>query len=272
MLEEYFFHMRHYIELVTKSKDVHSLFLLGSAGIGKTHSTIAKLKELKADYVYMNGNISPLALYEFLYTQNGRVIVFDDTQGLIRSKNSIALLLGALWSPEEKRLISWNTTSKILENIPSQFEFTGKIIFIMNEVPKNVDFQTLISRCFFFKVDFDHKTLLDMMCQIAKFPEVFKHIKAQTSPGTKHFDLRLLKKLETIYQYDKEHWKLLSRPFLEVDKEKEIVAQLIASGLAGKKAVREFKRQTGLSQRTYYRIKNEVNLNEKIQVQKNQAN
>ena len=266
--------MRHYIELVTKSKDVHSLFLLGSAGIGKTHSTIAKLKELKVDYVYTNGNITPLALYKLLYDNRDKVIVMDDTQKLIRNKASISVLLPALWSVDGKRTIFWNTTSGVFNKLelPNPFDFEGKIIFILNEALKNVDFQTLISRCFFFKVDFDHKTLLDMMCQIAKYPEVFEHIKANTNPGTKHFDLRLLKKLETIYQYDKEHWKLLSRPFLEVDKEKEIVAQLIASGLAGKKAVREFKRQTGLSQRTYYRIKNEVNLNEKIQVQKNQAN
>lgn len=267
-IQEYFYHLQSFVKLVAHSKDVHSLFVLGRAGIGKTYNIISTLEEEGIKYEYRSGNVTPMALYKLLYEHNEKVIVLDDTQGLVRNKASMGVLFPALWSPTPWRMVNWETTSKRLGDVPPIFEFKGKIIFCLNEVPKSTDLDTLVSRCFFYQLGFNYGVLVEIMSAIANEDrdglskeervDILGFIVRNTTPATKNFDLRLQRKIEEIYLYDKENWQMLAEPFLDVDREKQIYLELQMKGLKRKEAIIRFKELTGKSARTYDRIHKEM--------------
>ncbi len=269
-LDNYFHHLRHYVKIVLNSRDVHSLFVMGEAGIGKSTNILRTLAQEGVEFEYKQGNITPLALYSHLYHNNDKVLVFDDTQGLIKNKSSMSVLFAALWSATPTRWVSWDSTVSRIKDLPKKFEFKGKVIFCMNELPENTDFETLVSRCFFYRLAFTYDQLIEIMFEIAKKDsdlsskirtEIVEYIKENTSPATKNFDLRLQKKIEEIYRYDNENWKGLAEPFLE-DKDSDVAAyiQIVTAGFSGSEAVKRFRELTGKKKSTYYRVGQRVEL------------
>ena len=63
----------------------------------------------------------------------GSVIVFDDCDTVLFDDLSLNILKAAL-DTGKKRIIQWNTESRVLdrEGIPDKFEFEGAVIFITN--------------------------------------------------------------------------------------------------------------------------------------------
>lgn len=144
-----------------------SLVLVGGPGLGKTHVVLQTLKDLglkeilpmniepatkggeadeeiqemlmngeplvdEGDFIVIKGFSTPKALYRALYDNNGKIIVIDDADGAFGDKNAANILKGALDS-SVPRYISWMTEKKSNDDdLPSRFEFTGRIIFISN--------------------------------------------------------------------------------------------------------------------------------------------
>lgn len=143
-----------------------SLVLVGGPGIGKTYVVLETLKALglteikpmniapahkgepadeeiqdilmsggrlvdDGDYIVIKGFSTPKALYRALYDNNGKIIVIDDADGAFADKNAANILKGALDS-SVPRYISWLSEKKGEDDLPSRFEFTGRIIFISN--------------------------------------------------------------------------------------------------------------------------------------------
>jgi len=69
----------------------------------------------------------------YQYSAKGSVIVFDDCDTVLFDDLSLNILKAALDSGK-KRIIQWNTESRVLdrEGIPDKFEFEGAVIFITN--------------------------------------------------------------------------------------------------------------------------------------------
>jgi len=119
-----------------------SQIVAGEGGLGKTHSVLASLNSrgLKKDedYIVVKGFATAKALYATLYENNGKIIVFDDCDSVLKDPIAQNILKGALDSYDE-RTVSWLSKGFIDDGLPSSFEFEGQIIFISNLPGHKID-------------------------------------------------------------------------------------------------------------------------------------
>jgi hypothetical protein len=115
--------------------EVASEVITGEGGLGKTHTVLTAMTKRGwvegTHYVIIKGFSTPKALYATLYENNGKVIIFDDCDSVLKDPISVNILKGALDS-YEVRTISWLTKGFIEDEYPASFEFTGQVIFISN--------------------------------------------------------------------------------------------------------------------------------------------
>ena len=136
---ERFEFIEKFTKLVAKGV-IPSLVVTGSGGLGKTHTILNTLNEIglkedtigeiDGDFVFIKGYTTPRNLYTTLYHNNGKVIVFDDCDSSFKDPIGANIFKAALDS-SARRIISWGAESKD-DEVPSRFEFIGKVIFISN--------------------------------------------------------------------------------------------------------------------------------------------
>jgi hypothetical protein len=118
-----------------------SLIVTGEGGLGKTHSvtkTIEANDLEEMEYVFFKGYSTARGLYNTLFDNNGKLIIFDDCDSVLDDKVAVNILKSALDS-YEKRTISWMAKMNKSEIYPQQFDFTGRIIFISNKSKDKID-------------------------------------------------------------------------------------------------------------------------------------
>lgn len=118
-----------------------SLIVTGQGGLGKTHSvtqTIEKCELSEENFIFFKGYSTARGLYNALYDNNGKLIVFDDCDSILEDKVAINILKSALDS-YEKRTITWMAKMSKNDDYPQQFDFTGRIIFISNKSKNSID-------------------------------------------------------------------------------------------------------------------------------------
>ena len=118
-----------------------SIIVLGQGGLGKTHSVTSTINSndmSEDDYVFFKGYSTARGLYNTLYDNNGKLIVFDDCDSILEDKVALNILKSALDS-YDKRTISWMAKMSKNEEYPQQFDFTGRIIFISNKSKEKID-------------------------------------------------------------------------------------------------------------------------------------
>ena len=129
-----------------KKGDVRSMIVTGPPGVGKSFGVekvlskhdvfadVANDSKLKK-YEVVKGAMSAIGLYSKLYEYSDKksILVFDDCDSVLLDDLSLNILKAALDSGK-KRMIHWNTDSRILrsEGVPNSFEFKGGAIFITN--------------------------------------------------------------------------------------------------------------------------------------------
>jgi len=136
---ERFDFMTQFTKLAAKGI-IPSLVVTGSGGLGKSFTVLNALRDMgltedtigtmDGDFVFVKGYTTPRNLYTTLFHENGKVIVLDDLDTAFRDPIGASILKAALDS-SDRRIISWEAESKD-DEVPSRFEFTGKIIFISN--------------------------------------------------------------------------------------------------------------------------------------------
>jgi hypothetical protein len=146
---------------------VKGLVVSGPAGIGKSHTVettlvqnlgmLQLLREGQPQYEMISGGMTATVLYEKLWNfkEEGQVLVFDDSDGILYDEDGLNILKAALDSKKTRR-ISWNSRSYHLQrnDIPNSFEYKGGIIFITNVDFNNVKsprirnhLEAITSRC-----------------------------------------------------------------------------------------------------------------------------
>jgi predicted ATP-dependent Lon-type protease len=117
-----------------------SLLITGSAGAGKSYTVLSMLedKEEGEDYVIIKGYSTARMLYNTLWQENGKIIIFDDTDAILTDKVAVNILKAALDS-YGKRTVTWNAMMSQNDETPNSFDFTGKIIFLSNLDQANLD-------------------------------------------------------------------------------------------------------------------------------------
>ena len=145
-----------------------AMILCGAGGVGKSSIVKKTIKELGlTDVKYINGKVSPSALYRLAYESRHRdsLIVFDDSDDVFFDDTSLQILKQITDSSEDRQ-VSWHSNRTMFDEegreIPTDFEFNGSVIFI-----SNIDFyreaegnnklaphmKALISRSFVLDVD-----------------------------------------------------------------------------------------------------------------------
>jgi len=155
-----------------KKGDVRAMIVSGPPGVGKSHGVeqvLDRYKTLEAiggakNHEVIKGAMSPIGLYCKLYkmADKGKVVVFDDCDGIFQDDLSLNILKAALDS-KKKRTIHWNTDSFKLRNegVPDQFNFEASAIFITNMKFDKVKgklrehLQALESRCHYMDLTID---------------------------------------------------------------------------------------------------------------------
>ena len=159
-----------------KKGDVRAMIVSGPPGVGKSFGVekvlgkhdlmadIAQNEKLKK-YEIVKGAMSAIGLYKKLYEFSAKknILVFDDCDSVLLDDLSLNILKAALDS-SKKRMIHWNTDSRLLrsEGVPNQFEFQGGAIFITNIKFENVrskklrdHLEALESRCHYLDLTID---------------------------------------------------------------------------------------------------------------------
>lgn len=161
-------------EMVVKGETA-SLLVTGEGGLGKTYTvneTVNKLfdnddEEIKREVVVIKGYSTARGLYNTLYDNNGKLIIFDDCDSVLKNDVSLNLLKGALDSYDE-RIIKWQSQARKGDDYPREFEFTGKIIFISNKKKEKLD-QAVLSRCMVVDVSMTPEEKIERMRTVLKF-------------------------------------------------------------------------------------------------------
>ncbi len=149
-----------------------AMILCGAGGVGKSSIVKKTIESLGlVDVRYVNGKVTPTALYRLAHESRHQdsLIVFDDSDDVFYDDTSLQILKQITDSSEDRQ-VSWHSNRTMVDedgdDIPSDFEFNGSVIFI-----SNIDFykeaegnnklaphmQALISRSFVLDVDMKNR-------------------------------------------------------------------------------------------------------------------
>ena len=267
-IQEYFKVPRSMLKafLDEKQTDIAGMILKGGTGIGKTRMAIDIFNELgwklNEDYAVLSGYTTPLKLFAFLYeNRNKKVILFDDIAKMFDNELSRGLLLAALWNTAGERFITYLSSSDKLTDeqglmIPKTFELKAKILWCLNDLPKELD--NIKSRVYYYEMDFDYPTKMQIIyeiCKIENIPiEIADFIKENTDESYP-VDFRLPLKLFGFYKTQPNSWEELANAILKPDEDLAIIREILDKTNSIKEAVQEYTQRTGHSRATFFRHK-----------------
>ena len=263
LLDTYYRELRTFVKATVTGNKVHSLFVIGEAGLGKTFQILQELLVEGVEFEVIQGNITPLALFNKLCAHPDKTFLLDDTLSMIQNKQSLSLLFAAMWSAQGRRKIEWNSTSQKVNQTEALFD--GKIILVLNSVPKeNEEIQTLMSRCLSYTIRFNYQQKMEIIYELAKVisesaAETKKNIaladwlRKNSNESTRDLNLRTFFKIkqlsETINNWEEMALKMDGMQSNEAIAEMKAVYE---SGQKPKEQVREWCEKTGLKQTRFY--------------------
>ena len=174
-----------------------SVVVTGPGGLGKSYTVskaletngfkdISTLEALEVgarintrrSFRVIKGYSTPKGLYRLLYENKDGVLVFDDCDSVLKDPVSLNLLKGALDS-YSRRIISWRADIRD-EDLPTSFEFKGRVVFISNLSSSQID-QAIITRSMAVDLSMSTQQKIDRMRHILEsgefMPEALKEHK-----------------------------------------------------------------------------------------------
>jgi hypothetical protein len=133
------------------------------------------------NYYFATGTATTAGLYEVIFKNRRRLIIFDDCDSVFKDEDSVNLLKGAL-DTYDVREISKLSKGSIFDStgmddaeiqqtyedtgkLPNKFEFLGQIIFISN-LPESKFDNALLSRSLHVDVQLNKQELFERMKDI----------------------------------------------------------------------------------------------------------
>jgi hypothetical protein len=105
-------------------------YLFGPAGSAKTFTVRNTLDEEKFPYIYQDGHLTPMGLFDLLAEHHDKVIVLDDVSALLGNKIALQILLAALGSQPDRpgeRIVKYRR-----QGSEATVRFMGGLILISN--------------------------------------------------------------------------------------------------------------------------------------------
>jgi Holliday junction resolvasome RuvABC ATP-dependent DNA helicase subunit len=258
---------RHYLSML-KSNHVNSVLCFSKAGLGKTHTTISMLKEMQIPYMYTSGVATAVSLYKMLYDSRDKVLILDDIETLFQDDKIINILKAALWEVDGRRQVSYNTSSKVLEDYPHDFTYNGKIIILSNEIRGKYDesFKALMSRCLKYELVYTFSEIIEisklMVNQEQSLTPTQKeqtiNIIVDNIRPEHNFNFRLLQRLMSFVKYNSDIAEMLFMQSIEVDSDKAVLLSILRKDISVEEQVKEFTVATGQSRMTFFRRKKQL--------------
>jgi predicted 3-demethylubiquinone-9 3-methyltransferase (glyoxalase superfamily) len=180
----------------------NSLIVSGMAGVGKTSVVVDTLNSIgfvkDENYYKSTGTITTAGLYETLFKNRNKLVIFDDCDSVLKDDDSVNLLKGALDTypvRELSKITKGNTfdstgmsdaeiqatyDEKGGKLLPNRFEFKGQVIFISNLGEEKFD-SAILSRSLHVDVNLSKSEVINRMKEILKriSPEVDMGIKEE---------------------------------------------------------------------------------------------
>lgn len=164
-----------------------SVVVTGPGGLGKSYTVSKTLDSLgfkdvstlealeigarinpSKSFRVIKGYSTPKGLYRLLYENRDGVLVFDDCDSVLKDPVSLNLLKGALDS-YSRRIISWRADIRD-EDLPTSFEFKGRVVFISNLASTQID-QAIITRSMAVDLSMTTKQKIERMRHIMESGE-----------------------------------------------------------------------------------------------------
>ena len=212
-----------------------SVLITGMAGIGKTHDVTSRISEFKdEDEIKMiKGFSTPYGLYQTLYNNRHKLLVFDDCDSIFKDANARNILKAALDSYDVRK-VSWISKSTFdaaglteeeidakneeTDKLPSEFEFDGQVVFISNLHLSQIESAirsrtmaidiTLRAQDVFVRIE----SILDKLAPGIDFKlkkEALKHLKVNHDKLGKPANLRTMLNAAKIRAGGSPNWKRL---------------------------------------------------------------
>lgn len=172
--EDKFKMLRSAVKSVVRGTRV-GFMVVGKAGVGKTTQVVDALDEAGASYVPISGAVkNARALFEILAKHNkkGRIILFDDSDSMLRNKECVNILKTATDSGDAyggKRIISYVDTKHTVDATKhkAQIVFESGIVLIANmkksDLDRNEDLKAIASRLSPLEITMDKEEMLDFI-------------------------------------------------------------------------------------------------------------
>jgi hypothetical protein len=130
----------------------------------------------KKSFRVIKGYSTPKGLYRLLYENKDGVLVFDDCDSVLKDAVSLNLLKGALDS-YSRRIISWRADIRD-EDLPTSFEFKGRVVFISNLASTQID-QAIITRSMAVDLSMTTNQKVERMRFIMESPDFMPGVEKQ---------------------------------------------------------------------------------------------
>ena len=232
---------------------INLLILKGSAGTGKTYTTLKYVKANNLNYEYVNNYATPLAFYKLIYENRGKdIIVFDDVQSINdpKIKSMLKSVCGEL--DNGKRMVSYHSTSPVLDQIglPQSFELDVNVVLIFNDSISG--FEPIINRGITIDFFFNFKEMIDVLETFQTSAnieqEVMDYVKENCNEATNNLSIRTLVILSKLHRANY-NFKLFAEEILKTDKGLYDLIEL---------SEKEWCDETGMSRASYYYKKSKV--------------
>jgi hypothetical protein len=186
-----------------------STIVYGGGGVGKTYTAMKQLQNMKNpetgkpfvffdedkhqvgsddyDVIKITGKATTAGLYKNLFQHNGKLVLFDDCDEVLKDDNSVNMFKGALDSTGDGTIS--NLSGRAIKGddgnpIPQRYKFTGRAIFISNLSAKELP-QPLKSRSLRVDLSMDADQTMERIKEIASHKESGKmtNIKLEDTNG-----------------------------------------------------------------------------------------
>lgn len=218
--------LKKYIEGVSQGYS-NSLIVVSPAGYGKTELTLKTINEMGltdgVNYRYISNYLTPLSLFQVLADINDlkapKLLILDDIESTLQDKKIVGLLKSALWeTPNGQRKVCWLSNTHRIET--QEFNFTGKIIFLLNELNrKSALIRALKDRGLFFEMSLTIQDMFGLMRERAEVPyhsisldkrrEIVSFLQTKVDNKNPNVSLRLLPKAYNLFLLSPHHWQNL---------------------------------------------------------------
>lgn len=155
-----------------------SLICVSPAGYGKTELTLKTMEELglveDRNYLYYSNYLTPLTLFQVLddinHLEDPKILILDDVESTLQDKKIVGLLKSALWeTPNGERKVCWLSNTHLIK--AQTFNFTGRIIFLLNEInKKSAIVNALKDRSLFYEMELTKQEITNLILERVKQP------------------------------------------------------------------------------------------------------